>query len=319
MPDGPVAASLPGMEIGAGEPLLRSDLFARGVTADEVDRARRAGRLAMLRRGAYLAAGDERLGDRAARYALTVRAAARQLARDDGVLSHQSAAALHGLPLWSVPTGRTHLIRPGVAGGRRSASLHLHRARLEPDEVVLLGGVRVTSPARTVVDLARSLPFEQAVVITDAALHTHLVDPDALREALIRADGRRGLPAARRVVAFADGAADGPGESCSRVRFDRAGLPRPVLQHPIRDPDGRFVAQVDFWWPEFGVVGEFDGEIKYGRLMKPGQNPCEVVYAEKRREDAVRAQGPTVVRWDWRDLETFDEVIIRLTRLFTPS
>jgi hypothetical protein len=63
-------------------------------------------------------------------------------------------------------------------------------------------------------------------------------------------------------------------------------------------------------------VGEFDGKIKYGRLLRPGQDAGEVVYAEKLREDALRDTGLSVVRWTWQDLETFDEVATRLRRHF---
>lgn len=306
------------MDIVAGRPMLRSELRAEGVTGDEIDRARHAGRLTRLRPGAYLGSGDERLAEPEARHALAARAAVRQHGTSDGAASHTSAAAMHGLPLWRVPLVRSHLTRPGEGGGRRTAYLHLHRAELEPDEVVLVDGVRVTSPARTVVDIARTLPFEQAVAVADAALHSEIVESGELAVALLRARGARGLPAARRVVAFADGAADGPGESISRVRFARSGLPRPELQHVVRDPSDRFIAQVDFWWPARALVGEFDGKSKYGRLLKPGQNASDVVYREKRREDAVRALGSPVVRWDWRDLDDFADVMARLAVLLMP-
>jgi len=52
---------------------------------------------------------------------------------------------------------------------------------------------------------------------------------------------------------------------------------------------------VDFYWDEQKTVGEFDGKIKYGRLLKPGQRIEDVVFAEKLREDAVRDLGLQVV------------------------
>ena len=81
------------------------------------------------------------------------------------------------------------------------------------------------------------------------------------------------------------------------------------------DAAGRFIAQVDFWWSERAVAGEFDGKVKYERLLKPGQNASDVVYREKRREDAVRATGSSVIRWDWRDLDEFADVVSRLATL----
>ncbi|HET9117119.1 MAG TPA: hypothetical protein VFN75_03425, partial [Pseudonocardiaceae bacterium] len=60
------------------------------------------------------------------------------------------------------------------------------------------------------------------------------------------------------------------------------------------------------------TVGEFDGKSKYGRLLRPGQDPAEVVYAEKLREDAIRAQTWEVVRWTWADLRDFTPTAARI-------
>ena len=68
----------------------------------------------------------------------------------------------------------------------------------------------------------------------------------------------------------------------------------------------------DFGWPAARTVGEFDGRVKYGRLVRPGQDPGDVVYAEKLREDRLRAQGLAVVRWTWSDLDDFDDVAERI-------
>lgn len=304
------------MDIDPGRPVMRATLLGEGYTDGELHRARRQGRLVTLRPGAYLPSDDDRLGERESRYAMTVIAAATSLAGADGVLSHAAAAVLHGLPLWGVRLDRAHFTRGADSGGRRSAHLHVHMAALAPAEITEVDGVRVTTAARTVIDLARTQPFTQAVSVADAALHAELVCRDDLAEALARAGRRRGGPAARRVLAFADGNAYGPGESRSRVAMHRAGLPRPALQHEIRDRSGRFVGQVDFWWPDAGVVGEFDGRIKYGRLLKPGQKPEDVVYAEKLREDAVRAQDGvrTVIRWTWGEIDSFSAVTDRIGR-----
>jgi hypothetical protein len=63
-------------------------------------------------------------------------------------------------------------------------------------------------------------------------------------------------------------------------------------------------------------VGEFDGLVKYGRLLRPGQTPGDAVVAEKRREDRVRDEGLRVVRWTWDELETPGVVVKRLWRAF---
>ena len=115
----------------------------------------------------------------------------------------------------------------------------------------------------------------------------------------------RRLPAARQVLAFADGRSHSVGESRSRVAIARAGLPTPIPQLPVRLARG--VAYSDFGWPEQHTVGEFDGKVKYGRLLRPGQSPGDVVYEEKLREDAIRAQDWEVVRWTWADLLDFTD------------
>jgi len=236
---------------------------------------------------------------------------------DGGVcVSHQSAAVLHGLPLPGTPPSRVHATRDRRSGARTSRVLHLHAAALEPDEVVAVDGLLVTSLPRTLVDLARSLPFEQALVPADAALHTHRVTRAALDEALGRAAGRPGNASARQVLAFARPGATNPGETLSRLAIHRAGLPPPALQHPVRTAGGLFLGQVDFWWEEFATAGEFDGRLKYGRLLRPGQNPGDVVFAEKVREDAIRADGREMVRWIWRELSAFDEVAQRIREAF---
>ncbi|MGH8964539.1 MAG: hypothetical protein ACRDXB_04300, partial [Actinomycetes bacterium] len=156
------------MSIPARPLHLRPQLLARGVSSDEVQRARRAGELVSVRRGAYLGRGDERLDVPAARHEVLVRATLPTLAPGT-VVSHVSAAVLHGLAVWGIPLDHVHVTRPERTSGRLGSVLHRHVAPLDPTEVVLIGGIPVTSLPRTVVDLARTVPFEHAVVIADSA------------------------------------------------------------------------------------------------------------------------------------------------------
>lgn len=296
-------------------PALRTELLAAGYTDEELRRARRTGEVVAVRRGAYVPSTDERLDDAAARHALTVRAAVAQLPAG-AVVSHVSAAVLLGLRVWGVPLARVHVTRNRESGGRRGRQVHVHAAPLRPEEIVDVEGVPVTAPARTVVDTARHAPFTGAVVIADAALQAALVDPTALTEAVQSARRRPGVARARRVVAFADGGGHSVGESRSRVLLARAGLTPPVLQWPAVDGAGRHLGTTDFAWPELRTVGEFDGAVKYGRLLRPGQSAGDVVVAEKYREDRLRDEGLRVVRWIWRELDDIDTVVTRLRRAF---
>jgi hypothetical protein len=288
---------------------LRPSLLAAGTTDRELRRLRRTGAIAAVRPGAYVA--TEELDGAVAAHLHAARAAAAQLA-PGSVLSHVTAALLHGLPLWAAPLDRVHATRARRSGSRRNRHLHLHAAALEPDEVVGSDGLPITALPRTLLDLARSLPFEQALVPVDAALHQHRVTADELRAAAQRAARRAGNTAARQVLAFARPGAASPGETRSRVAVHRAGLPAPVLQKQLYTASGRFLGQVDFWWEELGVVGEFDGRTKYGRTLKPGQDPGEVVFAEKLREDAIRADGHGMARWTWSELRDFAPVARRI-------
>lgn len=297
--------------------VFRSTLLCQGWTDSELRRMRRAGQLAVLRPGSYLTdAGPE---SPEARHAVLVHATLPHLA-PGWVVSHQSAAVLFGLPVWGVPLDRVHVSRDGSGGGRVTRGVHRHLVPLPDEDVVTVEGVRVTAAARTIADVASVVPFEQAVVVADAALAPRadgrpLTVPAALRAAVARS-GRTGRAAARRAVAFADGGGRSPGESRSRVAMWSAGLPPPLLQYEVGTSDGRRIGFVDFGWPELRTVGEFDGRTKYGRLLSPGQTAGDAVFAEKIREDAMRATGLGMTRWGWRDLDAFDPVAARLRRQY---
>jgi hypothetical protein len=291
---------------------LRPHLLARGYSSGEVQRARRTGELVTVRRGAYLGRGDERLDVPEARHAVLVRATLPTLAPHT-VVSHVSAAVLHGLAVWAIPLDHVHVTRPEPSGGRIGSVVHRHVAPLDPTEITSIDGILVTCLARTVVDIARTVPFEHAVVVADSALDTHAdLTPATLTAALRRAVGWPGIPAARRAVAFARRGAKSPGESRSRIEIARAGLPDPQLQFPVQLANG--VAITDFGWVDQRAVGEFDGKVKYGRLVPRGHAPADVVFAEKIREDAVRALDLGFARWIWEELDDFDPVAARIAR-----
>ena len=288
-----------------------AQLRAAGFTPGELARLRRSGALTMVRRGTYVEGAAP--AETAARHLLAVRATVTEL-DTASVVSHTSAAVVHGLPCWGLALQVVQVTRDRRrSGGRRDRRVHLHSAPLTADEIVVVDGVVCTSTARTVVDVARNAPFEQAVALADAALRRG-ADPDCLDAALRRARGWPGVPAARRALAFADGRSESTGESRSRVAIARAGLPAPALQWPIRY--GSATAYSDFAWGAHRTGGEFDGKVKYGRLLRPDQNPGDVVYAEKLREDAIRAQGWEVVRWTWPDLRDFAPTAARLRERF---
>src|SRR4051794_12602668 len=277
--------------------VLRRTALGQGFADDEIARLRRLGEWTSVRRGAYVV-GTPPLSRRA-RHLLIVRATLAGL-RTPAVVSHSSAAALHGLPLWGVALNQVHVTRRPPARTDSDVRLRSHAARLSEEDVVLVGPSPVTSVARTVVDLARVLPFAPALAIADAALRDAAISRDDLRAVLEAGAGTRGTRAARRVVEAADGRSESVGESRSRAILLRSGVPLPDLQLEIRGADGGLVGRCDFGWPAHRLLGEFDGRVKYGRLLRPGQSPGDAVFEEKRREDALRDEGFGMVRWVWR-------------------
>jgi len=118
------------------------------------------------------------------------------------------------------------------------------------------------------------------------------------------------------VAEFADGRSESVGESRSRVAFELIGLPRPDLQRLITTSDGRIVGRSDFLFDEFWTIGEFDGRVKYGRLLKPGEDPGDVVWREKQREDRMRDLGYEVRRLIWSDLSDRPAIAERFRAAF---
>lgn len=291
-------------------------LLAQGYSHQEMARLRRQGSLDRVRRGAYAAPSETALSSEQQHRRL-VEATIQQLVTDV-VVSHTSAAVVHGLPVWAATLAIVHVTRNRNHGGRKRHLLAVHAAPLRPGKITLVDGLAVTSLSRTVLDLARTLPFEQAVAAGDRALRIGLTRND-LQSALLTLHRWPGIGQARRVAAFLDGRSETAGESVSRVRMHEDLVPAPVPQTEIVDGQGRVVARVDFGWEEQRTVGEFDGKVKYGRLLKPGQSSENVVFDEKCREDAVRDLGWQFVRWIWADLYRPYAIRDRLLRAFERS
>lgn len=268
-----------------------------GVSGDDLRAACRSGMLARVRLGAYTASQRWEGADGAEQHRLRVLAAARRLTAP--VFSHDSAAALWRLPRIGPWPAEVHVSLPHAAGNRSSQGVRRHAVPGAVTHHVMIDGVRVTGVARTVVDLARTWDFASAVVAADHALHARWTSPDRLVRELDAAGCGRGVGRARRVLEVADAASESVGESLSRARMAELGLPLPELQHVVEDARG-MVGRVDFWWADLGLVGEFDGRAKYRVASADTPEAVEErLWAEKVREDRLRALGLRVVRWTW--------------------
>lgn len=290
---------------GAMEPtrpsglILSSDLYASGSSLRAARRAERDASLARVRRGAYTDADAWRDARPVQRYRLFVQATTSGM-RTKPVLSYHSAAAMQGIPIIGKWPLVVHVLVARAGGGRSSSTIVRHGVTRMP-ELVVVDGVAMTSPARTVVDLARVTPFASAVASADHVLHTGAATRAELASALLEVKGLRGYRAAAQVLAFADAAAESVGESLSRARIHQLGLPAPELQHKFFDANG-YIGRTDFWWMEEELVGEFDGRGKYlPDRSDPTAEPGEVVWREKQREDRLRLQVRGVVRWGWAE------------------
>src|SRR6478752_2956800 len=105
------------------------------------------------------------------------------------------------------------------------------------------------------------------------------------------------------VLQWADHRIESVGESRTLHLIRSNGLPVPEPQYRITDATGREWARVDFAWPDLGVFLEFDGRVKYERLLRPGERASTVVIAEKKREELIcRRTGWRCIRLDWDDL-----------------
>lgn len=176
--------------------------------------------------------------------------------RRRGILAGYSASALHGAK-WIDPTLPAAIIdtnRHTVAG------VQTWEERIDVDEIEILADMRVTTPARTALDLARRLPLGAAVAAVDAltqATELKMADIDLLVD---RYSGRRGVRAARAALALVDGGAQSPKETWLRLLLMRAGFPRPQTQIVVRNEWGWREAYLDMGWEDIKVAVEYDGD-----------------------------------------------------------
>jgi hypothetical protein len=211
-------------------------------------------------------------------------------------VSHQSAMVLHGLPIWGLDLSLVHVTRVDGRSGGVVAGVQHHLGVLTDTDLSVVDGLLVTSVARATLESACATSFEVAVVGIDAALRAgHLGEHELRRLQSVMAFWP-GSAVAREALRFGNGLSESVGESRLRVLMYERGLPRPRLQTEYHDRLG-FIARVDFDFDGYETVVEFDGALKYR-----GGSP-EVLIAEKRREDRLRALGLTVVRTDWSDLD----------------
>jgi hypothetical protein len=314
------------MSVPELSPLVRSrnSLLLGGWTERRLSAAVQRGELQVVRRGSYILAADAEILWAEGRHLAHVIAVVRDSAGGAAV-SHESAAVVWGLPLYRHRPRRVHLTTESSGRISSGPDVMRHVAPLPASDVVVRHGIRTTTLSRTVFDLMRTLPMEASVSCADAAermmaLRGREWNEDAvtswrrsMAERIAGASGARGVKWARRVADFADGRAQLPGESVSRLQIVRLGFRRPRLQAPVAGPRGRMYF-VDLALDDVEAFGEFDGKGKYlDEALRRGIPLEQVLLEEKQREDWIRGTTQRrLARWGDEHIVTPRELAARL-------
>lgn len=277
----------------------REQIRGAGLTDRQIERRKASGELVAERRGVFT---GRRPGG--GLIPLPIEAALIAHRTRSLVVSHLSAARVLRLPE-PVQGWGTAAFTSTNGTTRNRDGVTIRVAPLGPGDVVLVAGVAVTSPSRTVVDCLRVLAPRDALAIADAAWNRGLVTRDSLLTVLAAQAGWPGVVGARRLVALADPLRESPLESWSAWALHRGRVVMPDWQTEIYDAADLLIGRVDCWWPA-GVAGEADGRAKYAlaTAQRGGgeQSALDVLHAERRRESELRAVGVEVVRWTAADV-----------------
>ncbi|MFI7481073.1 type IV toxin-antitoxin system AbiEi family antitoxin domain-containing protein [Kocuria sp. M1R5S2] len=268
------------------------ELRDTGLSDHDIRRRVRRGQLLRVRPGLFADDHQYRALDPSARQLLHHRALD-LAATVPPVFCLASAALVHGMGVLRLPP-RLHTVSPPGQGTHNGyASVVRHQAELPEPDVVVVHGLRATSPERTLLDCARLLPFTDAVVLVDQA-GAYGLTRDQLEERLAEWAGRRGVRRARSVLEAMDSRSESVGETLTRLLLSGSRLPAPELQWTIVGRTGTYRA--DFAWPDHWLVLEFDGESKYATCT------ADVIRNERRREVEIQELGWTVLRVGWNDV-----------------
>lgn len=260
-----------------GEPFIGSEAVAAGTVTRHGLRTR------------FVAIHQDVYAPRGTRPSAVLRAKACWLrSRRRGVLAGYSASAMHGarwigpeLPACIIDTNR-----------RPARGIVTWAYEIDDDEICVVGGMQVTTAARTAVDLACKLPEDTAVAAIDAlarAAHLKVADIELAAE---RHAGRKGIKQARATIALVDPGAESPRETWLRLLVIRAGYPRPRTQHPVYNEHGALIGEVDMAWPDKKIALEYEGRDH----LDPDQFRKDIL----RVEEMVEA-GWIVIRVTCRD------------------
>lgn len=226
-----------------------------------------------------------------------------QQAQTRVVLSHVSGLPEYDAPTWGLDLSDVHVTRPDGRAGRHEAGVQQHCGAIVPGDVVSRHGLEVMSPTRLTLEITTVANLEASLVVANHFLHCGATTKEMLLARYALMEHWPNTLRTDLVLRLADPRIESVGETRSFALLFNHGIPAPEPQYAIRDSTGREVARVDFAWPELGVYLEFDGRVKYEKLLRPGQRASDVVLAEKEREKLIfRLTGWRCIRITWSDL-----------------
>lgn len=228
-----------------GEPFIGSE----AVTAGRLTKFALSSRFTAVHPDVYVPIGTQ--------LTAVLRAKAAWLwSRRRGVVAGQSAAALHGAK-WVDDRAPAELL---YDCRRPPRGVTTWSDRVEDDEVQVIAGMRVTTPARTALDLACRYPVGKAVAAIDALARATRLKMADVESLAARYPGRRNIRRARVALSLVDADAESPRESRLRLSLIRAGFPPPQTQIPVYDEWGQLVAVVDMGWEDIKVGVDYEGD-----------------------------------------------------------
>jgi very-short-patch-repair endonuclease len=254
-------------------PFLGTEALAAGT----VTRRTLVSRHDMIYRNVYLPKGMELTPDRRA-------VAAWLWSGRNATIAGMSAAALHG-SRWIDSELPAELIRSEACD---VDGIIIHRNRLRDDEICVVDGMSVTTPARTAFDLGRRDRLETAIIRVDALANATGLKAEDVGRLAERRRGARGMVQLRRVLKLMDGGAESPQETRTRLLLIAAGFPKPQTQIVVVDQFGDFVGRVDMGWEEWKVGVEYDGPQHWD---DPDQHARDIDRLAK-----LAAQGWLIIR-----------------------
>jgi len=295
--------SLEGICVEQGGYFSTADAHDCGYDRRDIRDAVRAGEWRRLRRGAFAFAKTYDQLDDAQRHVVVARAVVAKLGHDRVALSHQTASCAYSHDQWGWDLSVINVTRLDHGAARLEAGIKHHVGRVVADDLTEQGGLLVIREDRAVVEACTQMSIEAGLCIVDSALRRDQVTGDKLMRL---GSLFRDWPASRRArlaVSLGDGRAATVGESRSRYLFWRFGVPAPELQFEVRTGSGTLLGTADFAWEHYRHLGEFDGRRKYTRDLEEGEDAGQVVFREKRREDAMRGEDLGMSRLIWSELE----------------